>query len=159
MDRGTLDLALEREHREIDGGIEAYLAELATGRNDPDPLQRSMSALRRHIYLEEEFLFPPLRAAGMMGPIFVMLREHGELWETMDAIDNLLADPASGADVAGPSRSLLAQLQSHNSKEEPILYAQADAVLPPEAAGRLSAFLENGTMPAGWVCHQVNQRR
>ena len=63
-----------------------------------------MDGLRRHIYLEEEFLFPPLRAAGMMAPLFVMVRQHGELWDAMRALDALLAvdaDADADADAGG----------------------------------------------------------
>src|SRR3546814_387339 len=94
MGSETLGAALEREHREIDGGIEEFTANPAPGREQAEPLVRAMAGLRRHIYLEEEFLFPPLREAGMMMPIFVMLREHGELWNTMDAVDALLEKDA-----------------------------------------------------------------
>jgi hypothetical protein len=49
MTTGTLATALEREHREIDAGIEAFLASLADGQPRPEPLVRAMQALRRHI--------------------------------------------------------------------------------------------------------------
>jgi hemerythrin-like domain-containing protein len=156
MTEGTLADALEREHREIDGGIEEYTAALDRGDADTTPLLRAMGGLRRHIYLEEEFLFPPLKEAGMTMPIFVMLREHGELWDTMDGLDALLtATTASGA-LQDACRELLAKLDSHNSKEEPIIYPQADAVLEPEANGRLHAFLAEGRMPEGWRCEKAS---
>lgn len=79
MAEETLASVLEREHREIDEGIVAYESRLAAGVDEPALLHRAMDALRRHIYLEEEFLFPPLRAVGMVAPVFVMLREHGEI--------------------------------------------------------------------------------
>ena len=63
MESETLGAALEREHREIDGGIEAFIEGLPEGKDQTEPLLRSVNGLRRHIYLEEEFLFPPLREA------------------------------------------------------------------------------------------------
>ncbi|MHA6670299.1 hemerythrin domain-containing protein [Homoserinimonas sp. A447] len=149
MVEGTLESALEREHRAIDGGIEEYSS--GDGASD-EPLLWSMFGLRRHIYLEERFLFPPLRDAGMMMPVMVMLREHGELWRSMDALDRLLADDAAHATVLTACRELLAQLDKHNTKEEPILYARADAVLSPAATAELSAFIDEGRLPGGWVC-------
>ena len=53
-----------------------------------------MRALRRHIYLEEAFLVPPLRAAGAAMPVPVMLREHGELWRTVDSLSALIGQEA-----------------------------------------------------------------
>ena len=147
----TLGAALEREHREIDSGIETYLAQS----DDRNSLQRAMAGLRRHIYLEEAFLFPPLRAAGMFGPIMVMLREHGELWQTMEGLDAQLAD---GAAAEQSCRRLLGLLARHNEKEEPIVYPQADQVLPGQDAADLHAFLRSGDLPPGWVCQAAGAR-
>ena len=56
----SLAAALEQEHQEIDAGISTFTA----SPGDPQPLTRAIRALRRHIYLEEEFLFPLLGEAG-----------------------------------------------------------------------------------------------
>ena len=154
MESETLGAALEREHREIDGGIEAFVAGLPAGKSETEPLVRAMDGLRRHIYLEEEFLFPPLRAAGMMVPLFVMVRQHGELWDAMHALDALLAaDADADADaLLEACRGLRDLLDQHNSREEPIIYPQADKVLTGTASAELSAFLESGRMPEGWSC-------
>jgi regulator of cell morphogenesis and NO signaling len=152
MESETLGAALEREHREIDGGIEAFIAALPAGKAETEPLVRSMDGLRRHIYLEEEFLFPPLRAAGMMVPLFVMVRQHGELWDAMRALDAVLAADAGADALLESCRGLLDLLDQHNSKEEPIIYPQADTVLTERASAELSAFLETGRMPEGWTC-------
>ena len=62
--KGTLASALEQEHREIDRAIEAYLRSPEEGGGRVESLTETITALRRHIYLEEQFLFPPLRDAG-----------------------------------------------------------------------------------------------
>lgn len=151
----ALSAALEREHREIDEGIESFTAALAEGRADTAPLERAMEGLRRHIYLEEEFLFPPLQAAGLMAPVFVMLREHGEIWRTMDRLDAEIGRDAADASVPELCAELLGRLDRHNSKEEPILYPQADTVLTPEATDHLQRFLTSGRLPEGWACRQA----
>jgi regulator of cell morphogenesis and NO signaling len=151
----ALSAALEREHREIDSGIEAFLAELQAGRTTVEPLTQAVAALRRHIFLEEEFLFPPLRDAGLVAPIFVMLREHGEIWDTLAALEVALAEEPAGASTSDTCRRLLGQLERHNSKEEPIIYPQADLTLTPPASGGLRAFLAAGRIPEGWVCAQA----
>ena len=145
MDK-SLSAVLVHEHHEIDAGIEAFLAGLSLGETRMQELTRAVEALRRHIYLEEEFLFPPLRAAGMIPPVLVMLREHGEIWRTLDAIQILDPD----ADREGARErcgELLAQLASHNAKEEPIIYPQGDAVLTDEAKRDLRGFIDSGRMP------------
>lgn len=152
MDNDTLAVALEREHREIDQGIDTFTTGLAAGKSETESLKRAMDALRRHIYLEEEFLFPPLRQAGLVPPIFVMLREHGQLWKTLETLDTALGEDSLGASVPQVCAELVAQLQAHNSKEEPIIYPQADTVLTPAATAQLRAFLDSGQTPDGWVC-------
>ena len=146
MAEETLAAALEREHHEIDAGIEKYTASVGETA-DVEALAGALAALRRHIYLEEEFVFPSLRAAGMLGPILVMLREHGELWTLMDQLEQ-------DATLAVCAR-LTARLDAHNTKEEPIVYPQMDAVLSEPAALELRRFLDSGSMPEGWVATQA----
>lgn len=142
--------ALETEHHEIDGGIEQFAAGLADGHSDPAPLQRAMAALRRHIYLEEAFLFPPLKADLAM-PIFVMEREHGQIWDDMDSLGALLElEQPESVVLADACQELLAKLERHNEKEEPIIYTHATNTLSPELAEPMTKFLETGVMPDGW---------
>lgn len=156
MPGDTLQSALEREHREIDRGIAAFIAGLGDGAS-ATPLVEAMQALRRHIYLEEYFLFPPLRAAGMAMPIMVMLREHGELWRTMDTLSALLGDGADSRRLSDASDELLQLLDRHNSKEEPIIYPVAGSALTAEASTELARFLATGQTPEGWVCQQARR--
>jgi len=85
MGTESLAAALEREHHEIDEGTAAF----AASPRNPQPLARAIRALRRHIYLEEEFLFPLLGEAepALRAPVFVMLREHAQIWNTLDALE------------------------------------------------------------------------
>ncbi|MBC7592669.1 MAG: hemerythrin domain-containing protein [Kineosporiaceae bacterium] len=151
----SLQAALTREHRDIDAGIEAFVADLDRGVIDPEPLLNAFEALRRHIYLEEEFLFPAIRQSGLVMPVLVMLREHGTLWQLMDTLTELLEgnDRADVGDVLlSTCRELLGALDQHNSKEEPIIYPHAATDLTEEAAADLADFLETGTTPDGWAC-------
>lgn len=148
METGSLAAALETEHQQIDAGIAAFAA--APG--DLRPLARAISALRRHIYLEEEFLFPLLHEAepALTAPVLVMLREHAQIWDCLDALDQIAAaDPGA---ARASLRPLTVQLLHHNLKEEKILYPRADVLLPAVAAARLREFLGTGQLPDGWVC-------
>lgn len=160
MSTTSLSEALTREHRDIDAGIETFVADLDRDVVDPKPLLVAFEALRRHIYLEETFLFPPIRQAGMMMPILVMLREHGTLWQLMDALSEQVAshDPAGSNDALRSACSeLQARLDQHNEKEEPVVYPQADVDLDEAAAAGLAAFLRTGSTPDGWVCEAAGQ--
>ncbi|MBX3091839.1 MAG: hemerythrin domain-containing protein [Cryobacterium sp.] len=154
MTESTVATALEAEHRDIDGGIEEYSEGLAHGDTEPAPLLRAMRGLRRHIYLEEEILFPPLKTTLPM-PILVMLREHGDLWDAMDALDALLDSHADNGSLLSACRELLTKLDSHNSKEEPVIYSHADVALDAFASATLQEFLDKGALPAGWRCEKA----
>jgi hemerythrin-like domain-containing protein len=151
MSDTTLQAALELEHRQIDDGIETFM----TQPTDTAPVLRSIEALRRHIYLEEEFLFPPLREAGLVMPILVMIREHGEIWQAMDQVEELLKRGVENDCVLEMCRELMILLEKHNAKEEPIIYPQADLKLSFDVAARLQAYIESSTLPEGWICQAL----
>lgn len=151
----TVGAVLEHEHRIIDDGIIIFA--------DADPsavtekqriaLLDAIAVLRRHIYVEEEYLFPPLRAAGLVGPVMVMVREHGLMWPLLDQLERLVSDGDSDTAVQ-LCRNLLEMLNSHNMKEERILYPQADA-LPQGDLDELTALLRTADLPSGWACGGV----
>lgn len=160
---GPLATALLTEHHDIDAGIEAFTARAGGPAEGPvsewsAPLTRAMSALRRHIYLEEEIVFPSLRTGALMMAIMVMIREHGELWRAMDALDAMLAEdqagesPESRDGLVAACRDMLSMLDSHNMKEEPVIYPHIDGELDGAMQARLGEFLETGRFPDGWVC-------
>ena len=144
---------LTREHHDIDSGIEEFLAGLESDKVDEGALRRAIDALRRHIYLEEELLFPPIRREGTVMPLMVMVKEHGEAWGQMDELEAAL-DSGSVAPEAlrDECTRLLATLDRHNSKEEPIIYPRTDIDLNEDETATLADFLDTGTMPDGWVC-------
>lgn len=152
----SLAEALEREHREIDQGIETFASKLAAGESHPEPLTRAIHALRRHIYLEERFLFPALRETGLVAAVFVMLREHGQIWRTLDVLQLELRSGTAGASMLKLLRELAVQLQHHNLKEEKVLYPQADQILTASANAELTAIFDSGQLPEGWVCERAH---
>jgi regulator of cell morphogenesis and NO signaling len=157
MPDGLLSVVLQREHHEIDSAIAAFIEKLDGGRLEPELLSAAVEALRRHIYLEETILFPPIREAGMIMPIFVMMREHGELWRTMGALTDLIVDRADSEQLRDTCHRLLGQLEQHNSKEEPVIYPHADSDLPAQVSAELARFIDTGRIPDGWACQQAGQ--
>lgn len=156
MTTESVAAALEREHQEIDDGIKTFDAGVEAGQYRPEPLLRAVKALRRHIYLEEKFLFPALRDAGLVAPVFVMLREHGQIWRTMDALEAQVATGSADASVRKTCHELAVQLRHHNLKEERILYPQVDQVVSEPAHAELTAFIDSGRLPDGWVCERAH---
>ncbi len=156
LEPGTLGAALEREHHEIDEGIEGFSSERLSADERARSLQRAIDALRRHIYLEEEFLFPPMEP-DLKIPTMVMLREHGEIWRRLDAIETQLEGDDSEESLNVACRELLIVLAAHNGKEEPIFYAVADETLDSAEGAELSDLIATGEMPNGWRCRQANE--
>lgn len=154
MELESVAAALEREHREVDIAIEGFAAGPAMRDRDHRALRTAIQALRRHIYIEEEFLFPVLRDSALVAPIFVMLREHAQLWATLDSLESELDEGADGAGVL-LCHQLAVQLQHHNLKEERIIYPQAEQTLPAAAAEQLRTMLVSGELPAGWTCQRA----
>ena len=159
MSLEPLSAALEREHKIIDADIERFAADVSSGTIDSQGLRTTFNLLRRHIYVEEEFLFPPLREAGMIMPILVMNREHGEIWNLLDAIEEQAISNAEPSGIVESCQSLLELLDRHNAKEEPIVYPEVDATLSATLAEELSEFLNIGAMPENWVCKMARPIR
>lgn len=137
---------LEVQHRQIDQGIKGIL----DGTGTLGQLAESLELLRRHVYLEEAVLFPPLEQTGLTMPVFVMQREHGMMWPLLDALGTACAADGASADALRQHcDELLHLLQRHNPKEEQILYTAADQLA---AAGSLLETLQAARMPVGWTC-------
>jgi hemerythrin-like domain-containing protein len=158
MTTDSLAEALEREHHEIDDGIEAFTAAQVIGERETAMLLGAIAALRRHIYLEEEFVFPPMRTGGMVAPLFVMVREHAQLWATLDALESELSSSADDGVLRKRCDELMTGLQQHNPKEEQVIYPQADLTLSAEAIDDLQAFIASGRLPDDWICEGARTR-
>ncbi len=156
MSTESLQSVLEDEHRAIDSAIEPLVAGGSVSAERREAMVQAADTLRRHIYAEEELLFPQLRAARMVGPVLVMLREHAQMWQTLDALDRLLESTPIGDDaIPVLARQLFTQLQAHNPKEEAILYSQIEVALGSDELAQLRQFLESGQLPQDWMCQQL----
>ncbi|HEX7327906.1 MAG TPA: hemerythrin domain-containing protein [Casimicrobiaceae bacterium] len=139
---------LESQHRRIDTGIESIVA----GTGPLSGLAESLALLRHHIYVEHEILFPPLEKVGLVMPVLVMKREHGQMWPLIDGLGASCESGSPADALRDPCRELLLLLQKHNPKEEQILYTAADRLEAERADGSLTKALAAGRMPEGWVC-------
>ena len=149
MSTESLVDALEREHQQIDHAIDDFLSE----GGDATALLGAITALRRHIYLEEEYLFPALPDPALAAPVFVMLREHAQMWRLLDALDDVLRTRDDRSEAARLCKQLSIQLQHHNQKEERILYTAAATTIPTELTDRIRGLIHSTPeAPSGWVC-------
>src|SRR5690625_4310136 len=169
MSPSSIAEALIREHHEIDAGIESFISRITAAGQEPTAaevgesaaaLLGSFAALRRHIYLEEEFIFPALDDPSVSMALMVMYREHGQIWRLMDQVEqNISANDAASnhapSEILTTCQAMLTELERHNAKEGPIIYPHTDADLSESERQRLKNFLDTGQMPAGWVCREA----
>jgi hemerythrin-like domain-containing protein len=164
----TATAALRAEHEKILSVIACLRAACAAaadeGRYDADTFRRGVDFIRGyadgwHHAKEEVLLFPALERAGMPrhgGPVGVMLREHEIGRVYVRAMADAL-DAAAGGDAAGRARvvenalAYAGLLEAHIAKEDGILFAMADRILPGDEQLRLetaySSAIPDGATP------------
>jgi hypothetical protein len=81
---------LTRQHRDIDAAVKQIL----DGSSDLQPLHEALATLRLHVWIEEEILFDPVAATGLVMPIYIMQYEHAQMWPLMVQLE---ADFSAGA--------------------------------------------------------------
>ncbi|MGD9599371.1 MAG: hemerythrin domain-containing protein [Steroidobacteraceae bacterium] len=137
---------LEGQHHAIDAGVQGFLAGTATR----EALAASLALLREHIHIEEAVLFPPLASAGLAMPVFVMKREHGQMWPLIERLAAACETAEIGDDLRESCEQLMMLLNMHNPKEETILYPAADRHAGADPG--FMAAVESASLPAGWRC-------
>lgn len=155
MNNFVVGEVLAHDHQAIDGDFEKFREGLDHGEWLDESFRRAAEALRHHIYVEEESLFPILRVGGLVAPVFVMLREHAEIWQALDAIE-----AEAGRDTGRTlyaMASLVSVLEPHNSKEEQILYPASGQVLNTDDTEAIRRVFEESKRPEGWL--PTNLRR
>jgi iron-sulfur cluster repair protein YtfE (RIC family) len=148
MDTDIVSRLLAAQHRHIDQGVEG----IVDGTGGLPALAAALRLLREHVYAEETALFPPLAEAGLAMPVFVMQREHGQMWPLIQSLEAACAAGAAADDLREDARQLLQQLKMHNPKEERIVYTAADRHEPSAAATPLVDAMAAARMPEGWAC-------
>ncbi|HEX5960749.1 MAG TPA: hemerythrin domain-containing protein [Rhodanobacteraceae bacterium] len=148
MDTMLPSKLLAVQHHHIDQGVEGIVDDTGT----PAALAAALRLLREHLYVEEEVLFPLLAGMGLTMPVFVMKREHGEMWPLIRKLEAACAGGAGAADLREDAWTLLQQLKIHNTKEEQILYAAADDCEPARPDAPLIRDMAAARMPEDWVC-------
>lgn len=148
MDATTPSKLLAVQHQHIDQGVEG----IVSGTSDTAALAASLRLLREHVYVEEAALFPLLEANGLTIPVFVMKREHGQMWPLIVRLETACANGTSTESLRADCATLLQLLNMHNPKEEQILYTAADRYEPTHADASLIGAMAKAKMPAGWKC-------
>jgi regulator of cell morphogenesis and NO signaling len=153
---------LERDHERIDLLLTDFAGSLSNAAPDVETFTAAAHALRHHIYVEEEFHFPTVLEHGFEVQMLILIREHGQIWDALDKIETMLADPAVPLEhTMSAWRDFEFILAEHNRKEESLAYPAGDDLLPGELAVRAAERLLSGERPPDWACamSQVRTQR
>lgn len=148
----TVGEVLERDHHRIDGFFADFEASLGTGTIDTEALAEGSGGLRHHIWVEEKFHFPAMRAAGLFGPVMVMLREHGQLWDLLDRMEDQARAAVDVDELTTTWQAFSETLEAHNEKEEKILYPAGDEILDVSLGEEILEKMKSPDIPTGWTC-------
>jgi len=123
----------EQDHRDCDArwvDVEELLdtADIEVARS---AWQKYDAAMRRHLAMEEEVLFPAFDAKSGMaggGPVAVMKMEHQQMRGLLEQIDEAI-EAGNAEQAMDIGDTLLMLIQQHNVKEEGMLYPMAENLL------------------------------
>lgn len=97
-----------------------------------------LGEMERHIEVEEELLFPAFEErTGMSGGPTETMRVEHEQMRGLFAEMRAALEARDAAEYLGAARILLALLQTHNAKEENMMYPMLDEALGEDAAALL----------------------
>jgi|SRR5579885_3507665 len=145
MEERALSEYFEQDHGRLDSLFRSYQA---LKRSDfpkaKEAFKQFRFGLQRHIVWEEELLFPVWeQKTGLAegGPTSVMRMEHRQIGRWLEAIHDRVRAQDLESDEA--EERLIAVLESHNRKEERILYPAIDQALDEEERASIyTAMLE-----------------
>jgi len=126
---------MKNEHRKCDTFFAK--AEEAVARGDWEVAEEEFLTFSNetltHFKKEEEELFPAFEAqtGSSEGPTQVMRYEHEQVKGLIGKLAEALENQDKDAYLS-LAESMMILLQQHNMKEEQMLYAMCDRVLPPE---------------------------
>lgn len=105
-------------------------------------LDAFLGALRYHMAIEEQALFPAFeQATGITaGPTQVMRDEHQQLLALLDDVAAAIA-AHDAARFGGAAQSFTTLMTSHSAKEESVLYPMCDEVLPELSGEKLAEMV------------------
>lgn len=128
----TIQQAFTADHRACDENLASVEKKLMAkaGVESDKAFARFRLQLEGHFDAEEQTLFPALEAVfpGGSGPVSVMRSEHAQARDLCNQVQNQISR-GEFAQAAHSVDLLFSMLQSHNIKEEQVLYPMCDRFL------------------------------
>ncbi|MGC8505880.1 MAG: hypothetical protein ACP5NK_04130 [Thermoplasmata archaeon] len=131
---------MTKDHQDTNEILDLVLKESIKGYVDKESIAVVTEMLKRHIYIEEEILFPMLPPESNRDVNFLEM-QHGEVFRLL----KFLNSNNNSADlISDISKKLLDILIEHNAFEESFIYGNFDKMD--------AAFIEKAVLPADWKC-------
>jgi Hemerythrin HHE cation binding domain. len=83
------DSDLMEDHREVDSKLDKLTKIISNGEIDPELFMQISNSLKRHIYIEEETIFPSVSEGDndMSKRIVGLEMEHASIWMLLDRVE------------------------------------------------------------------------
>lgn len=143
--------AMEADHENEGRSLSSIISEAEQDRYDSDSFRKFRDGLVRHIYIEEELVFPAIlkEAPELRGQIAGLEMEHAAIFMLMQKIADEIA---SGKIIK--SRKYLDEIERilavHNSVESSRVYGRI-----PEG---FSLDIYSVVTPEGWICRKLRKK-
>ncbi len=143
---------LERDHEAETKRIKSILKLAENGKFVPDSFELFQQNLKKHIYIEEQFVFPSLLEGDpdLRGPLAGLEMEHASLWMLMDRIESEILD-SNFTKTPKYLDEILRILTVHNDLESRNIY--------PRIVDDSSLLIDEIVRPEGWVCKRYRNHK
>ena len=139
MEDENVEYFMTKDHQDTNEILDIVLKDSIKGVVDRESIAKVTEMLRRHIYIEEEILFPALPSDNDKDIEFLEV-QHGEVFRFLKSLNS-----NNNADlIKDISKKLLDLLIEHNAFEESFIYGNFEKLD--------AAFIEKITFPVGWKC-------
>lgn len=140
MEDENVEYFMTKDHQYTNEILDIVLKDSIKGVVDRESIAKVTEMLKRHIYIEEEILFPTLPSDNNKDVEFLEM-QHGEVFRFLKSLNS----NNNNADlIKYISKNLLDLLIEHNAFEESFIYGNFEKMD--------ASFIEKITFPIGWKC-------
>ncbi len=145
---------LTEQHRDMEAGILG----LVDGSGSRAEVTAAVRLLRKHIYVEEAFLFPAIERDPRRWMALAQMRhEHGDMWPHIETALALLDARAALDELLPGCEAMLRCLRAHDLKEEEAIYSAVERYRPDAQHPPLESLFETDAIPDGWKCRYAEE--
>ncbi|GEM_PF-7031029 len=142
----------EQDHQRVESVINGFRHSLEVGVPDKAFFDQLIQGLHRHIYWEEDLLFPLVKPLADGEVIDEFCTDHALIWKNLGELEAGLSQGTPGGKLELTLNEMVEVLEAHNIDEERTIYAQADQLCDGLAADEFLGKVQGADAPSGWHC-------